>query len=212
MLTKYAIHKLFLLICAFVVLHASFLSLSIEGQLDWSRLRYFTILSNAWVGVGFLLMALLEPERHDLRTYVSLAVLIPITVTGLVYNLVLVPLTGANPVYVGYSNLVTHLLATVMVLVNYMVFEPKGLLKVRHLPAGVVPGLLYWVVSMVVGSHPYFFMDPVAIGWVMTGVWLVGLVVVMGLLTAGLFVYDRIKGKPKQYVREQAKNPYEDVF
>ena len=215
MFTKYAVHKIYLVVCAVIILHATFLTAMVDGMFMPERLRYYTIISNFMLGIGFLIMALLK-ETSALRANISLAVLTSITITGLVYNLILVPFGDATAIFVGYTNFVTHLLSMLLALANYFIFEEKGYIKLNNIPAGLAPGVLYWIVFVAIGDtidfRPYFFMNSEEIGWIMVFVWFIVIVVFMSIITVGIIMYDRIKGKPRQYVRNHTPNPYEDVL
>jgi len=75
------------------------------------------------------------------------------------------------------------------VLFNYFFFEKKGGFTNKHILAGMVFPLIYWVVFVSIGGiidfYPYFFMNPTEIGWVMTFVWfgiILAVIAVLGFL------------------------------
>jgi len=176
MITKQTIHKAYLLISAAIILHGTILIMSMGGSFNVLAFRAFTPLSNYLVVVGFLAMLILYNSKGKLRSYISASVIVSITVTGLVYNLILVPaVPEAEMILSDYPNFVTHFLSMVLALFNYFFFEKKGEFTFKHVLAGMVFPVVYWIVFVSIGGiidfFPYFFMNPVEIGWVMTFVW-----------------------------------------
>jgi len=201
MFTKQNIHKLYLLVSSLVVLHGTILIMSHQtGSFDVGAFRAYTVLSNYLVVIGFMLMLVLYNSKGKFRSYISACVLVSISVTGLVYNLILVPsIPEAEMVFSYYSNFVTHLLSMLLVLFNYFFFEKKGTFTFKHILAGMAFPFIYWVVFVSIGDiidyYPYFFMNPTEIGWIMTLIWfaiILLLVVVLGFL---LVLYDKNRVK-----------------
>jgi len=190
MLTKSRLHKLFLLISAALVLHGTIVLLIAQGAI---ALRSYTVQSNLLFVFGFCVMAALGERRKTARSYLSFAVLICISITGIVYNFILVPFSGQPMVLIGWGNFVTHLLSMLLAIVNYFVFEEKRSFTFRHIWSAIIPTLLYWIVSISIGpllgySYPYFFMTPWLIGWFMVFFWFfVILIFVIGLTLALVF-------------------------
>jgi hypothetical protein len=199
MVTKQNIHKLYLLASALIVLHGTILIMSRGGAFNVGAFRTYTTLSNYLVVIGFLLMLVLYNNKGKFRSYLSVCVIVSITVTGLVYNFVLVPFAGMDMFFSYYSNFVTHFLSTILVLFNYFFFEKKGTFTFRHILVGIVFAFVYWVVFVSIGGiinyYPYFFMNPAKIGWFMTFVWfgiILAVIAVLGLL---LVLFDKSRGK-----------------
>jgi len=201
-MTKEIFHKPFMLVSIGIILHGIISIMTSSGQMDFATLKFFTILSNFLVVISFAVRLALFKKNSVLGQYLAVSALLAILVTGLVYNLVLVPFGGADMIFIGYGNFVTHFLAPVLVLFNYFYFEPKGQLNFRHILAGVVFPVVYWAVFVSIGGtigfFPYFFMNPTQIGWPMVFVWFVMLVLCFVGLAALLVVYDKRKGKPPQ--------------
>jgi len=196
MFTKQNIHKLYLLVSAFVVLHGI---MSRGWSFNVGALKTFTLLSNYLVIIGFLLMLVLYNSKSEVRSYLSVCVIVSISVTALVYNFVLVPFSRINMFFSNYLNFVTHFLSTILVLFNYFFFEKKGTFTFKHILAGMVFPFTYWVVFVsigdIIGFYPYFFMNPKEIGWVMTFIWfgiILFIVTVLGFL---LILFDRSRAK-----------------
>lgn len=193
------IHKLFLLATMAIVGYAVIYGLFTPEGIRFTSLRTFTYLSNIFMVLGFGIM-LGKPSK--LRTYTSISVLVAITVTGIVYNFVLVPMAGATPAHIGFVNFVTHALSTVLALVNYFVLEEKATFQYRHIPIAMVFPIVYWLVFISIGGiidfFPYFFMNPNSVGWPMVFVWFGILLSLFAVLSLLLVFYDNMKGKPRQ--------------
>ena len=203
MFTKQKIHKLFLLVSALVVLHGTILIMSHQtGMFDAGAFRAYTVLSNYLVVIGFIPMLVLYNSKSKFRSYISASVLVSITITGLVYNLILVPvMPEAEMVFSYYSNFVTHLLSMLLVLFNYFFFEKKGTFSFKHILAGMAFPFTYWVVFVSIGGiidyYPYFFMNPTEIGWFMTFLWFLIILVVITVLGFLLVLFDKSIAKKK---------------
>ena len=199
MLSKQNIHKLFLLFSALLVGYTVFTGLFDSGALRLTPLRTFTYLSNIVMVVGFLAMLILYNSKGSLRNYISVLVIIAMAVTGLVYNFVLVPFASATMVYIGFVNFVTHAFSTILVLINYFVFETKGNFKFKHVGVAMLFPAMYWGIFVSIGGiidfYPYFFMNPTRIGWAMVFVWFAILLGVFAGLGALLILFDRKRSK-----------------
>ncbi|MCL2527241.1 MAG: Pr6Pr family membrane protein [Defluviitaleaceae bacterium] len=215
---KANVHKLFLLLSAVLIMFGIILGLTGSGQIQLlpgiggsgrfhiRALKTFTYQSNLLLVFGFI--AMLVHKNDNVKHYISTAVILATVVTGLVYNVLLVPFAGAPMFFSNYVNFSTHVLATVLALVNYFVFENKGLLSFRHLLVAMIFPGLYWVVFVAIGERidffPYFFMNPNAVGWFMVFVWFIILLsVFMGLgflllLYDGLFKKVQIRKVPQE--------------
>ena len=205
MLARKKKHQLFLLFSAGLILYGIILGLIGRGQIHllpgiagsgsihFRALKTFTYQSNLLLVAGFLAMSLMNENKA--RHYISVSVMLAATVTGLVYNFLLVPFAQAPMFFSNYVNFSTHVLATLLALANYFIFEKKGFLTWRHVLAGTVFPAAYWAVFVTIGERidffPYFFMNHTYIGWPMVFLWLVmlfGFFVGLGFL---LILYDR---------------------
>ena len=198
-LTKEQLHKLYLAGCAALITHGTIFFMISDGQFHPHRFMYYTVLSNLLVAVGFMFMLATCGSKSQVRGYVSIGFLLPITTIGLVYNLVLVPFGGASMILSSYTNFLTHSLSMALALVNYFAFEKKGLLKYSLIPAGLAFTFVYWVVFVSIGPiidfALYFFMRPNEIGWHMVFAWLFLLLIVLGAKGFLLVWFDRRRGK-----------------
>jgi len=194
MVTKSNVHKLYLFLSAGIVGFAVVYGMFRDGSIVFHPLRTFTYQSNILMAICFVLMALIGNDKK-IRHYLSISVLVAITVTGLVYNFVLVPFTSSPMFYIGFVNFVTHALSTLLAIINYFAFEEKGYYHPRHIVVSMIFPAVYWVVFVSIGDiinwYPYFFMNPHSVGWVMVFVWLGILLGTFALLSFLLMLFDR---------------------
>jgi len=200
--------KIFLPAAAAVVAHGAALVVFPGGRFEPERLMYYTVMSNVLLALGFVALALARPDGRA-RPWVSLGVLLPILVTGIVYNLALVPVAGAAPFFSDYSNFVTHFLSMVLALANYFVFEKKGLLGWRHVPAALAFTFAYWAVFMAIGPaigfQPYFFMRPQEVGWLLVMAFFLGMLALLLGLSYLLLRHDRAAGARVREMRVRVR-------
>jgi hypothetical protein len=129
--------------CAFVLVSAIGLAANLgllEGRFIPSQLNYYTVLSNLFCLVYFAVdlplsgraaRGLAEPGRTTTLPRVKGAVVMAITVTFLIFNVALAPTYFFDPDYDFFtvSNLVLHYVAPVAVVIDWLVFDRKGLLR-----------------------------------------------------------------------------------
>ena len=200
MLTKQNIHKAYLLISAIVITAGAILIMNLGDYFDPQGFLSFTVQSNLLTALGFVLMVVLYDSKSKLRSYITFSVMISISITGLVYNLLLVPTTPeALPITSDFPNFSTHFLSMALALIGYFMFEKKGTFTFKHILASTIFPIIYWIVFVSIGDiinyFPYFFMEHPVIGWGMTVVWfgiIVAVVAVLGLL---LVQFDKWSGK-----------------
>ena len=203
MLTKQNIHKAYLLISAIVITAGAILIMNLGDSFDPQGFLSFTVQSNLLTALGFVFMVVLynnKGNRGRLRSYIVFSVMISISITGLVYNLLLVPTTPeALPINSDFSNFSTHFLSMALALINYFIFEKKGTFTFKHILVGMIFPLTYWVVFVSIGDtinyFPYFFMEHPAIGWGMTFLWFGIILVVVAILGLLLISFDKRHGK-----------------
>ena len=209
MLTKKKAHRLYLLFCAGLILYGIILGLTGRGQIHllpgiagsgqihFRALKTFTYQSNLLLVAGFLAMSVLNENKA--RHYISVSIILATTVTGLVYNFLLVPFAQAPMFFSNYVNFSTHVLAMILALANYYIFEEKGFLTRWHILVGMIFPGVYWVVFIIIGERidffPYFFMDHTYIGWFMVFLWLGILLSFFAGLGSLLVLYDINKRK-----------------
>ncbi|MDR3021546.1 MAG: Pr6Pr family membrane protein [Clostridiales bacterium] len=190
---KQKIHFWYLIFSAALILSGIATGLFKNGEFSAESLRLFTYQSN--ILVVLVLVTLAFCDNTKFRYYLVYATTLAITVTGLVYNFVLYPMTENQIVFSAWSNFSLHALSMILMIVNYFVFEQKGNFNVRHLLVGLIFPLLYWIVFISIGGlidwYPYFFMNPTETSTVMLIVWLTALMTIFLILGYLLVLYDR---------------------
>ncbi|MCL2217200.1 MAG: Pr6Pr family membrane protein [Defluviitaleaceae bacterium] len=205
MLTKQNIHKAYLLISAIVITAGAFLIMNLGDYFEPRGFLSFTVQSNLLTAIGFALMVVLYDSEGRLRSYISFSIIVSISITGLVYNLLLVPTTPeALPITSDFPNFSTHFLSMALALIGYFVFEKKGTFTIKHILASMIFPLTYWIVFVSIGERidyfPYFFMEHPVIGWPMTFAWFGIILVVVAILGLLLVSFDK-GGVPSALVR-----------
>jgi hypothetical protein len=130
---------------------------------------YFTTQSNLLVLAAVVPLAL-DPD-HDGRWWrvVRLASLLGITVTGLVYVVVLAPLYDPQGLH-AWTNAGQHYLSPVLVVLGWILLGPRP-----RITGAVVGWALIWPLAWIgytlahgaaTGWYPYDFLDVVALGYV----------------------------------------------
>jgi hypothetical protein len=152
-------------------------------------LSYFTIWSNIVVAVSVTLL-LARPLRDTLaRRVLRLSGLLMITVTAIVYQVLLAP----TATVVGWSRLtdpILHVITPILTVVVWAVWGPRGWISRREVPlALVVP--LAWIVWMlargaVVDAYPYGFANVEDLGYASVATTLL-MILVFGLLVAAAY-------------------------
>ena len=149
-----------------------------DGYSHWSkRLLYFTGLSNIWIGICVLII-LIAPFIKALNTDFAKDMLyalryiftVSITVTGIVYCFILAPFAEEgefNPWTL--SNVLTHVVAPLLTLVDFFIDENKLRLTKEHIAFTAIPPLMYFVFSSILNllgvdfgrgdDYPYFFLN-----------------------------------------------------
>ena len=149
-----------------------------DGYSHWlKRLLYFTGLSNIWIGICVLII-LVAPFIKALNTGFAKDMLyvlryiftVSITVTGIVYCFILAPFAEEgefNPWTL--SNVLTHVVAPLLTLVDFFIDEYKLRLTKEHIAFTAIPPLMYFVFSSILNllgmdfgrgdDYPYFFLN-----------------------------------------------------
>jgi len=200
MFTKQNIHKAYLLISAIVITAGAILIMNLGDYFDPQGFLSFTVQSNLLTALGFVLMVVLYDRESKLRSYITFSVMVSISITGLVYNLLLVPtIPEALPITSDFPNFSTHLLSMALALIGYFAFETKGTFTLKHILASMIFPVIYWLVFVSIGDiinyFPYFFMEHPVIGWGMTFIWFGIIVVVVAVLGFLLVRFDIWRGK-----------------
>ncbi|MFJ4998838.1 Pr6Pr family membrane protein [Microbacterium sp. NPDC088619] len=194
-----------------IIRHANLLT----GEPSWTTVLFYTMVSNllclAWV------LLLITRTIRDLRqsgpsgtstpsARGSGAVMFAITVTMLIYLIVLVPTRFADgdaEIFSLTDNLI-HIITPVLVIVDWLVFVPKGSFRwVDPLLWTLIPyAYLTW--AFVYGAlggeftpgqvYPYPFMDVDALGLVGVAQWIIALTVALVAVGFVFVIIDRALG------------------
>jgi hypothetical protein len=141
---------------------------------------YFTILSNILVAV-ILTMLFLNPLR-DGRVFrvLRLDTVLMITVTGVVYNLVL----AGDAKNVGWqvaANALEHQITPIVTVLVWVLVGPRGWINPRTIAwafALPIGWLIYALIrGAIIGAYPYPFLDVVRYGYATVFVNVVGIIV-----------------------------------
>jgi hypothetical protein len=152
-------------------------------------LSYFTIWSNVVVALSVTLLVA-RPLRTSLaRRVLRLSGLLMITVTAIVYQVLLAPAV----VVVGWSRLtdpILHVVTPILTVVVWAVWGPRGWITRREVPlALLIPlGWIGWMLARgaVVHAYPYDFANVEDLGYASVATTL-GFILVFGLVVATVF-------------------------
>ena len=141
-------------------------------------LSYFTIWSNVVVALAATLLARRRSRVTGLLRVLRLDALLMITITAIVYQVLLAP----TAVVVGWSRLtdpILHQLTPALTVLVWLVFGPRGWVGWRVVLASLGIPLL-WIVWMlargaVVGAYPYDFANVGELGYGTVAVTLVAI-------------------------------------
>lgn len=148
-------------------------------------LSYFTIWSQIVVGVVATLL-FLNPNRDGKWFRIAyLDAVLMITVTGVVYNLLLgpnYPPQGLNKI----SSPIEHTWTPILMVAAFLIVGPKGWIKARIIPKVIVLPIIYVIYTLIRGAiidmYPYDFFDVVSYGYSYV------ITFVLGILAASLIV------------------------
>lgn len=162
-------------------------------------ISFFTILSNFVVAVVTTMLAIDPQRRGRWFDATRMSSLVMITVTGLVYNLVLAPANaaaGTTPTGLGaVSDNLLHVIVPILTVVGFLVVDRRGRMDLPALVRSLVLPIAWLGYTLVrgaiVGWYPYPFMDVIDLGY-LRAVMNCAAVVVLGLVLGAMFLaYDR---------------------
>ena len=171
---------------------------ALERFLDW--ITYFTILSNIVVAVVMIAM-FANPQRFtqpDRRGFVwralRLDTVVMITVTGVVYNLLLAD--GPKYGWDAVSNSLLHVITPIVTVLVWLLAGPRGLINVKVIGASLVLPVLWAVFALVrgavVGAYPYPFLDVATNGYASVIGFIGQIVVIAVILAFVLYLVDAL--------------------
>lgn len=198
------------------------------GRPSGVQFLYYTVLSNLLVLVWLVLLVvrtIRDLAGDGVRGWSSpsprfaAAVMFAITVTMLVYLIVLVPEaftqnTGYQP-FTPTDNVV-HIVTPALTILDWLLFTPKGRVRVRDpllwalLPLGYVAlAFAYGAAGGVFGGgtrYPYPFMDLDRNGLGGVALWLIGLTVALEVVAFAYFGIDRMLGALAHRMRARERS------
>lgn len=129
---------------------------------------YFTNQSNAMLvvlAVATAWMAVLPRRIDDLRG----AVAFYLVMTGLVYALLVAPLSELGRWDIGWQGIVLHRLAPLAALADWLLTPRRGPARRTRILWWLAYPLAYltltWIRGAITGWYPYAFLDPTVTGW-----------------------------------------------
>jgi hypothetical protein len=130
---------------------------------------YFTVLSNVIVGVTTLLLALDPNRTSSTFALFRLIGLVAITVTFIVFHVVLSRLLDLET-WAEAANQLLHTVVPILAIVGWGVFGPRGLTSARIARLTVLFPLAYMIFTVIRGPlasnfYPYPFADVHALGY-----------------------------------------------
>jgi hypothetical protein len=196
-----------------------------SGSFNWGLFKFYTIQSNVLCFVFFVAeavhtaAAIKKGGTHGAATlapHLKGAVMIAITVTLLVYQLLLAPTPfSMNAGSVG--GLLVHLFTPLLVILDWVLFDEKGRFNVYDPPRWAVIPLCYVVFAMVAaplgltylqGSrYPYFFLDVDAIGAGGVALYVAGITVVFEILCYLVVGLDKWLGRWSKASVSETRTP-----
>ena len=150
---------------------------------------YFTIWSNIAVAVVMTLLVLDARRDSYVLRAVRLSGLLMISITGLVYGVILAGVSTLRGWEV-LANFFIHQLVPLLTVVVFVVAGPRGWIDRRVLLGSFVLPIVWLAYALVrgvvIGAYPYFFIDVVTLGYGsvflnLAGVLLLGLVIALAL-------------------------------
>lgn len=146
---------------------------------------YFTIWSQIMVGVVMTLLYLNPARDGKLFRVFRIDSILMITVTGVVYNLLLgpnYPPQGLNQI----SSPIQHTITPLITVLVFLIAGPRGWFTLKNILASLVVPVVYVFYTLfrgaIIDKYPYDFFDVVTEGYAFV------LIFVLGILAASVFV------------------------
>ena len=129
---------------------------------------YFTIWSNITVAVVMTLLYLDPSRDNKLFRIVRLDSLLMITVTGLVYHLLIAPYYQPESFNI-VSNRLEHYITPVLTILVWVIAGPRKWIKLSYIPAALVIPIIWvgytFLRGAFINQYPYGFIDVVELGY-----------------------------------------------
>lgn len=150
---------------------------------------YFTVLSNILAAIMMAVLAVRPVPTMD-NGLVRGAVTLYMTITGIVYAVLLRPIEADVGLTDPWINWVLHSLGPAAVMIDWLLFPPGRTLNRSALWAWLIFPALFLGVTLIRGPfadfYPYPFLDPREIGYGAVAAYSAGILV--GFLAIGFFV------------------------
>ena len=134
-------------------------------------LPFYTFQTNLFIGIWYILAGVFPGNGKAnfwLRDGFKGALTTYITITGVVYNLVLIPYEVAYVGYLPTSSIITHMIVPVVMIVDYLITPAVVQPQWKKLPYWLIYPLSYAAITLVNGAltgfYPYPFIDPESVG------------------------------------------------
>ena len=141
------------------------IGLSRSGLTVANFFSYFTVLSNT-AAVVMLTMLAIRPERDESTGFVAFrgAVTVYMSVTGLVYAIILAPSATDVGLTEPWVDWVLHIVAPVVVAADWVAHRPHARVGLRTVLYWLIFPAIYLVYTLTRGElvdwYPYPFLDP----------------------------------------------------
>ena len=130
-------------------------------------LPFYTFHTNVFVGVWYLFSGLFPGKEQPsfwINDATKGAITTYITITGLVYNLVLIPVEVAYVGYIPFVSIVTHMIVPVMMVIDYLITPTVKQPQWKQAPLWMTYPMIDFVSIQIMGAisdfYPYPFIDP----------------------------------------------------
>ena len=158
---------------------------SLFGQRIIDLFSYFTIWSQIAVGIIMTLLYLNPTRDGKLFRVLRIDTVLMITVTGVVYNLLLgpnYPPQGLNQI----SSPIQHTITPLITVLIFIIAGPRGWFNLKNIVAALVLPIVYVFYTLfrgaIIDKYPYDFFDVVVNGYANV------IVFVLGILFASIIV------------------------
>lgn len=166
-------------------------------------LSYFTIWSQIAVGIVMTLLWLNPTRDSKWIRVLRIDALLMITVTGVVYNLLLgpnYPPVGLNQI----SSPVEHTITPILTVFVFLIAGPRGWFNKKTVATALVIPVVYVFYTLIRGAfincYPYDFFDVVSYGYAYV------IVFVLGILAASLIVLGLYWAIDRSLTKKEATN------
>jgi hypothetical protein len=156
-------------------------------------LSYFTIWSQIVVGVVMTLLFLNPTRDGKVFRIFRIDSVLMITVTGIVYNILIGPKFPPQGLNV-YSSFLEHTLTPLLTVIIFVVAGPRGWFARKSVIAGLYLPIAYIFYALIRGAiihqYPYDFMDVVTYGYVSVIITVLLILVFALLMLVGFWALD----------------------